>query len=98
MKTIVGGNDVVPGCGPRTSAEEALEVTEAAWHSTAQLAYDLWELRGRPLGSPEVDRFAAFGVVYAGADGQESKGDARKQIHPITIGGLDEWQLLFSTR
>ena len=37
MKTIVGGNDVVPACGPRTSAEEALEVTEAAWHSTAQL-------------------------------------------------------------
>ena len=29
MKTIVGRNDVVPGCGPRTSAEEALEVTEA---------------------------------------------------------------------
>ena len=50
---------MVPGCGPRTSAEEALEVTEAAWHSTAQLAYDQWELRGRPLGSPEVDRFAA---------------------------------------
>ena len=45
MKTIVGGNDVVPGCGPRTSAEEALEVTEAAWHSTAQLAYDQWELQ-----------------------------------------------------
>ena len=59
MKTIVGGNDVVPGCVPRTSAEEALEVTEAAWHSTAQLAYDLWERRGRPLGSPEVDWFAA---------------------------------------
>jgi hypothetical protein len=59
MKTIVGGNDVVPGCGPRTSAGEALEVTEAAWHSTAQLAYDLWERRGRPLGSPEVDWFAA---------------------------------------
>ena len=37
MKTIVGGNDVVPGCGPHTSAEEALEVTEAEWHSTAQL-------------------------------------------------------------
>jgi hypothetical protein len=26
---------------------------------TARLAYRLWEERGRPLGSPEVDWFAA---------------------------------------
>ena len=26
---------------------------------TAKLAYELWERRGRPLGSPEVDWFAA---------------------------------------
>jgi Protein of unknown function (DUF2934) len=26
---------------------------------TAKLAYELWEQRGRPLGSPELDWFAA---------------------------------------
>lgn len=26
---------------------------------TAKIAYELWERRGRPLGSPEVDWFAA---------------------------------------
>ena len=60
----------------------------------------------RPMGAAEGVLSARLkliglrprGVVYAGANGQESKGDARKQIHPITIGGLDEWQLLFSTR
>jgi hypothetical protein len=31
----------------------------------AKLAYDLWAKRGRPLGSPEVDWFAAEHAVYA---------------------------------
>ena len=31
----------------------------------AKLAYQLWENRGRPLGSPEVDWFAAERTVYA---------------------------------
>lgn len=31
----------------------------------AKLAYKLWEQRGRPFGSPEVDWFAAERVVYA---------------------------------
>lgn len=26
---------------------------------TKKLAYEYWERRGRPLGSPEIDRFAA---------------------------------------
>ena len=30
-----------------------------------KLAYKLWEQRGRPLGSPEVDWFAAEQDVYA---------------------------------
>jgi Protein of unknown function (DUF2934) len=30
-----------------------------------QLAYKLWEQRGCPLGSPEVDWFAAEQAVYA---------------------------------
>jgi len=31
----------------------------------AKLAYTLWEQRGRPFGSPEVDWFAAEQAVYA---------------------------------
>jgi DUF2934 family protein len=31
----------------------------------AKLAYELWEGRGRPFGSPEVDWFAAEQTVYA---------------------------------
>jgi hypothetical protein len=30
-----------------------------------KLAYKLWERRGRPLGSPDVDWFAAEQAVYA---------------------------------
>jgi hypothetical protein len=31
----------------------------------AKLAYELWEQRGRPLGSPDVDWFTAEHAVYA---------------------------------
>jgi Protein of unknown function (DUF2934) len=31
----------------------------------AKLAYKLWEERGRPFGSPDVDWFAAERVVYS---------------------------------
>jgi hypothetical protein len=31
----------------------------------AKLAYKLWEARGRPLGSPEIDWFAAERAVYS---------------------------------
>lgn len=31
----------------------------------AKLAYELWTKRGRPLGSPDVDWFAAEQALYA---------------------------------
>jgi hypothetical protein len=31
----------------------------------AKLAYQLWEARGRPFGSPEIDWFAAERAVYS---------------------------------
>jgi hypothetical protein len=31
----------------------------------AKLAYQLWEERGRPFGSPEIDWFAAEQAVYS---------------------------------
>lgn len=34
----------------------------------AKLAYQLWEQRGRPFGSPEVDWFAAEKILSAPQD------------------------------
>jgi hypothetical protein len=38
---------------------------ESRYEFVKQLAYKLWEQRGRPLGSPDVDWFAAEQAVYA---------------------------------
>jgi hypothetical protein len=34
----------------------------------ARLAYELWEARGRPIGSPEVDWFHAQALLSVQAD------------------------------
>jgi hypothetical protein len=38
---------------------------ESRYEFVEKLAYKLWEDRGRPLGSPDVDWFAAEQDVYA---------------------------------
>ena len=38
---------------------------ESRHEFVAELAYKLWEQRGRPLGSPDADWFAAEQAVYA---------------------------------
>jgi hypothetical protein len=38
---------------------------ESRHEFVAKLAYQLWEQRGRPLDSPDVDWFAAEQAVYA---------------------------------
>lgn len=38
---------------------------ESRHEFVTKLAYKLWEQRGRPLGSPDVDWFAAEQAVYA---------------------------------
>jgi len=38
---------------------------DARHEFVAKLAYKLWEQRGRPLGSPDADWFAAEQAVYA---------------------------------
>jgi hypothetical protein len=38
---------------------------ESRHEFVAELAYRLWEQRGRPFGSPDVDWFAAEQAVYA---------------------------------
>src|ERR1700679_3223019 len=37
---------------------------ESRYEFIAKLAYKLWEQRGRPFGSPDVDWFAAEQAVY----------------------------------
>jgi DUF2934 family protein len=55
----------------RTPAkQQPLELTtdflgESRHEFVANLAYKLWEERGRPLGSPDADWFAAEQAVYA---------------------------------
>jgi hypothetical protein len=38
---------------------------ESRYEFVEKLAYKFWEQRGRPLGSPEADWFAAEQAVYA---------------------------------
>lgn len=50
--------------------QQAIELTtdflgEDRHEFVAELAYKFWEERGRPLGSPEVDWFAAERAVYS---------------------------------
>ena len=50
--------------------QQPLELTpdflgEGRHEFVAKLAHKLWEERGRPLGSPEVDWFAAERAVYS---------------------------------
>jgi len=51
-------------------SQQPLELTldhayESRRELVARLAHQLWERRGRPIGSPEVDWFAAEQAVYA---------------------------------
>jgi hypothetical protein len=50
--------------------KKLVELTTDFWGEdrhefVAKLAYELWAQRGRPLGSPDVDWFAAEQAVYA---------------------------------
>lgn len=50
--------------------QKALELTtdylgEDRHEFVAKVAYELWEKRGRPVGSPDVDWFAAERAVYS---------------------------------
>ena len=50
--------------------QQPLELTpdfsyESRYEFVERLAYKLWERRGRPIGSPEVDWLAAEQAVYA---------------------------------
>jgi hypothetical protein len=50
-------------------------------------AYELWEKRGRPIGSPEVDWFAAEQAVYSSllASGLIARSPEDSQNTPRTM-------------
>jgi hypothetical protein len=50
----------------------------------AKLAYQLWEKRGRPFGSPEVDWFAAEEAVYASLQASGLIAVSRAGSRPMT--------------
>ena len=49
----------------------------------AKLAYKLWEERGRPFGSPEVDWFAAERAVYSSLVGSGLVAPSATDSQPI---------------
>lgn len=60
----------MPDKSTSADKQQPLELTtdflgEDRHEFVAKLAYKLWEERGCPLGSPEVDWFAAERAVYA---------------------------------
>ena len=60
----------MPNGSRKMDGQQCVELTpdfpgESRHEFVAKLAYKLWEQRGRPFGSPEVDWFAAEQAVYA---------------------------------
>ena len=54
-----------PEANPKGYAEFATDFPGEDRHElVAKLAYEHWEARGRPLGSPEVDWLAAEKALY----------------------------------
>jgi hypothetical protein len=62
----------------------------------ARLAYELWVQRGQPLGSPDIDWFAAEQAVYASlvaagriTSSSNDPQNIRKEIDGWMQGGLE---------
>lgn len=65
------GEKLMPNKLTERSTQQPIALTtdflgEDRHEFVAKLAYKLWEERGRPLGSPEVDWFAAERAVHSG--------------------------------
>ena len=59
----------MPNESQKIDGQQLVELTpdffgESRHEFVARLAYQLWERRGMPLGSPEIDWFAAERAVY----------------------------------
>jgi hypothetical protein len=55
-----GVREIQSPIGSRWACDQEEQMKRAYSHDEiAKLAYELWERRGRPLGSPEIDWYAA---------------------------------------
>jgi len=84
-----------------SDTQQPLELTpdfsyESRLEFVTELAYKLWIRRGRPLGSPEVDWFAAEQAVYASlaasvtiTPSPNDPQSIRKEIGRWMQGGLE---------
>lgn len=64
---------------PATKMEE--QRSQNHHERTAELAYELWERRGRPIGSPEVDWVAAEETLLSSQMSSEAEKPKRAQEH-----------------
>jgi len=68
--------------GSRWACDQEEQMTEAYPHDAiAKLAYGLWERRGRPLGSPEIDWYAAESALGV-RDSQEQSSLLSVRLEP----------------
>ena len=81
----------------RTDAQKTLGLAtdflgEDRHEFIAKLAYELWTKRGRPLGSPDVDWFAAEQAVYASLVASNSVAPsprALQHVGKLFLAGAD---------
>jgi hypothetical protein len=71
-------------------------LNESHYEFVARLAYKLWVQRGRPLGSPDADWFAAEQAVYASlvaagtiSPSSNDPQSIRKELGRWMQGGLE---------
>jgi hypothetical protein len=57
----------------RASSKEEKMKEKYTYEEIARLAYELWERRGRPLGSPEIDWYAAESALACGIRERSSR-------------------------
>ena len=68
--------------GSRWACDQEEQTTEAYRHDEiAKLAYESWERRGRPLGSPEIDWHAAESALGV-RDSQEQLSLLSVRLEP----------------
>jgi len=68
--------------GSRWACDREKQMTEAYRHDEiAKLAYESWERRDRPLGSPEIDWYAAESALGV-RDSQEQSSLLSVRLEP----------------
>jgi len=86
LRPVLGSRFVLPIGAKRMDGQQCVELTpdfpgESRHEFVAKLAYQNWEERGRPLGSPDIDWFAAEQALYQSlvASGLVSRSASNRQ-------------------